>query len=259
MFRAYPTRRIKPTLFGPYVKRQPTGDLTTMNSIKCPNCGLVNFATATACKRCKHNLEDHSYPYWREKGAIAPPTPDWSKLQTVPAVPAELENLADYGDGSHPFGNKLFRIFLFFSIILSPVFLSYMNSSLPREIWKLLVDQKSKYYLASFEPLYYLALTGGILFPIAAVILLITLSLKVKIFLRLVVIYLVAKFIYYALEMWLIFRLDAELREKKIPEFTKLASEQLQWIPYINIIFILIAFLWFRYFTTNKRARAVFE
>lgn len=27
-----------------------------MNSIKCPNCGLVNFASEENCKRCQHSL-----------------------------------------------------------------------------------------------------------------------------------------------------------------------------------------------------------
>jgi hypothetical protein len=31
-----------------------------MNSIKCPGCGLVNFATATECKRCQMYFGSHS-------------------------------------------------------------------------------------------------------------------------------------------------------------------------------------------------------
>src|SRR5690349_20196663 len=100
-----------------------------MSSIKCPNCGLVNFASANECKRCKQNLEDPSYPYWRDKGAVAPLKPDWSKLQTVPAVPIETESLADYGDGSHPFLSRLFRLFLILTILLMPYSVSSTNSA----------------------------------------------------------------------------------------------------------------------------------
>jgi uncharacterized membrane protein YvbJ len=33
-----------------------------MNSIRCPECGLVNFATATECKRCHLSFEFESAP-----------------------------------------------------------------------------------------------------------------------------------------------------------------------------------------------------
>jgi hypothetical protein len=229
-----------------------------MSSIKCPNCGLVNFASATECKRCKQNLEDHAYPYWREKDAIAPPKPDWSKLQTVPAVPIENENLANYEFGSHPFGSRLFRIFLILTIILTPFAVSYMNSSLPREIWKLLIDPKSKYYLATFEPLYYVVLSGAVVFTLSALILLITLSLKSKVFLKLVRIHLLAEMLCFALEAWLIFKLEVELREKQISQLAAAAND-IQTLPYLAIVFILIAVLWYAYFATSKRARSVFE
>lgn len=34
-----------------------------MNSIKCPDCGLVNFATATECKRCHMSFVSEHEPY----------------------------------------------------------------------------------------------------------------------------------------------------------------------------------------------------
>ena len=33
-----------------------------MNSIKCPECGLVNFATATECKRCQMSFAPEQEP-----------------------------------------------------------------------------------------------------------------------------------------------------------------------------------------------------
>src|SRR6266851_3615677 len=31
-----------------------------MSSIKCPNCGLVSFATASSCKRCQQSFDPAS-------------------------------------------------------------------------------------------------------------------------------------------------------------------------------------------------------
>lgn len=31
-----------------------------MNSLKCPQCGLVNFANAAACKRCNCEIQNYS-------------------------------------------------------------------------------------------------------------------------------------------------------------------------------------------------------
>lgn len=33
-----------------------------MNSLKCPQCGLVNFANAAACKRCNSEFQNYSQP-----------------------------------------------------------------------------------------------------------------------------------------------------------------------------------------------------
>src|SRR5262245_29770200 len=107
-----------------------------MSSIKCPNCGLINFATAEACKRCKQTLEAPVYPYWQGNTAIAPPKPDWSKLQTVPAVPAEGVDLADYGDGSHTIGNILFAIYLGLHLIGMLCAVLLIGVAFPEEVWR---------------------------------------------------------------------------------------------------------------------------
>lgn len=229
-----------------------------MSSIKCPTCGLVNFATATECKRCKQNFEAHEDPYAHGNNAVEPPNPDWSKLQTVPAVPAGIEELADYGDDSHPIGTYIFGIYLILVTAATPYTLSYLNSAFTPEIWKALTDPKSKLYLASFESLYYLVATGTVIFPLAAIVLLVTLFLKARVFLKWVVIYLAAEFLYSVLNGWFILRLHTELSEKPMPRLD-IALNQLQYAPLFCVIAILFTFIWFRYFTTSQRARSVFD
>lgn len=233
-----------------------------MSSIKCPNCGLVNFASATACKRCKQALEAQSYPYWSDSGAVKPEEPDWSKLQTAPDLADEEVDIEDYGDGSHTIGNRIFGIYLLLHMVGLLFALNHVTSittgEAAKEAWKALVDPKSKLYLASFEASYYLVFLGVFTLLPGALILLLTLYRKSKAFLTLVVMYLVGEFIHSCVSVWLMFSLAKEIREKNLPQFNLLA-DQADWLPYLGIMGILLTFIWFRYFTTSKRARLVFE
>ena len=49
-----------------------------MSSQKCPNCGLVNWANATSCKRCNTPLHDLN-----EADYFVPPTPEGEKPATI--------------------------------------------------------------------------------------------------------------------------------------------------------------------------------
>lgn len=233
-----------------------------MSSIKCPNCGLVNFAEATSCKRCKQAIEAPSYPYWNESGAVKPEEPDWSKLQAVPDAPGEDVDFEEYGDGSHTVGNRIFAIYLLLHMVGTLFALNYVTSvttgKAAEEAWKAFVDPKSQFYLASFEASYYLVLLGVIVLLPGALILLLTLYRKAKAFLTLVVMYLIAEFIHNAVSIWIMFSLAKEIREKNLPQFNAMA-DQADWIPWLGMMGILLTFIWFRYFTTSKRARLVFE
>lgn len=226
-----------------------------MSSIKCPNCGLTNFATADTCKRCKQSLDHH--PYSSDNGSVEPKQ-DWSNLQTVPAVPDEAVNPADYGDGSHSVGNILFAIYLALSIILMFYTLLFINSESTNELRKMVTVQWSTLYLPSFETLYYSSFLGTVVLLPTAAILLMTLLRKSKAFLTLVFVYLLGEFLYAAIEGVLVWGVEGELRGKHIPEFD-IAANQIQWLPLVSIASILLTIVWFRYFTKSERARVAFE
>lgn len=71
-----------------------------MSSIKCPDCGLVNFATALSCKRCQRSFEAASevaaptdtmphmepVPVVKENGPVAQPSPGTRDVQAAPEV-----------------------------------------------------------------------------------------------------------------------------------------------------------------------------
>jgi hypothetical protein len=229
-----------------------------MSSIKCPTCGLINFATATECKRCKQNLESPSYLYWQGNNPVEPPKPDWSRLQTVPAVRDDGLNLGDCADPSHTVGNILFAIYLALNTIVLIYAVFFMSSASMREVLKLVTVPKSPVYLASFEPFYYLAFPGIIIFLPTSIILFARLCMKSVDFLKMVVIYLLAEFVYSLVQAFLIFSLAGDLRAKHIPQFD-VAADQMQALLGVSIISILFTFIWFRYFNTSERARLVFE
>jgi uncharacterized membrane protein len=223
-----------------------------MSSIKCPNCGLINFVSDPECKRCKQTLEAPAYPYWQGNTAVVPPKPDWSKLQTDPAV-----NLADDADRRHTVGNILFAIYLALHVIVMPFALLVIGWVMSQDAWQLLTTPRTRLYLPSFAPFYYLILLGIVVYLPASVILLVRLFQKSETFLTWVVIYLLGEFVYSLIQAALMFGLSGELSGKQIPQF-EAAATQMQGGLGMCVISILITFIWFRYFTTSKRARLVF-
>jgi hypothetical protein len=245
----YVLAQLKPNLFVLHPNRPEI--LTTMSSIKCPNCGLINFASAEACKRCKQTLEDPAYPYWQGNSAVVPPKPDWSKLQTDPAM-----DLAD-GNRSHTVGTILFAIYLALHVIVLPLCLLVIGWVMTQESWELLTTPTNRLYLPSFAPFYYLILLAVVIYLPASVILLVRLFQKSETFLTWVVIYLLGEFVYSLIQGALMWGLSGELSGKRIPQF-EAAATQMQAGIGSCVISILITFIWFRYFTSSKRARAVF-
>ena len=221
-----------------------------MNSIKCPNCGLTNFASAEACKRCKQDLEAPAYPYWQGNNAVAPPKPDWSKLQTDSA---DLANL----DRSHTVGNILFAIYLGLHVLTLPFALLVSGWVMTQDSWELLTTPTNRLYLPSFAPFYYLILVGVVIYLPASVILLVRLFQKSQTFLTWVVIYLLGNFVYSLIQAVLSWGLSGELSGKHIPQFDAAATQMQGGIGWC-VISILITFIWFRYFTSSKRVRMVF-
>lgn len=47
-----------------------------MNSIKCSQCGLVNFAEALSCKRCSCQLQNNSQTAYQTHGGFNQPPPN---------------------------------------------------------------------------------------------------------------------------------------------------------------------------------------
>jgi hypothetical protein len=210
---------------------------------------LVNFASATECKRCKQGIEAPAYPYWQGNGAVAPPEPDWSKLQTGSDI--------DYGPRTHTVGNILFAIYLGLHVLVLPVSLLAVTWMMTQDGWEVLTTPWSRLYLPSFAPLYHLTTLVIVIYLPASVILLVRFFQKSQSFLSWVVIYLLGEFVASLIMGVLMWGVSGEMSAKHIPQL-EAAATQMQGGIGACVVSILITFIWFRYFTSSKHARAVF-
>lgn len=76
-------------------------------------------------------------------------------------------------------------------------------------------------------------------------------------FLTWVVIYLLGEFVYSLIQGVLMWGVAGEMSGKNLPQFDAGAAQMRGGIA-TCVISILITFIWFRYFTSSKHARAVF-
>ena len=90
-----------------------------------------------------------------------------------------------------------------------------------------------------------------------SVILMVRLLQKSQTFLTWVVIYLLGEFVYSLILGVLMWGVSGEMSGKHIPQF-EAGATQMQGGIASCVISILITFIWFRYFTSSKHARAVF-
>jgi hypothetical protein len=65
-----------------------------MNSIKCPQCGLVNWATEARCKRCGLSLENASEDAFVSIPAAEQAYSQWSNVPPIQTAPAQITEAA---------------------------------------------------------------------------------------------------------------------------------------------------------------------
>ena len=164
---------------------------------------------------------------------------------------------AEPGNRSHTIGNILFAVYLGLHLIVLPLALLTLGWMMSQDIWALMTNPGTKFYLPSFAPLCYLTLVGILIYLPASVILMVRLFQKSQAFLTWVVIYLLGEFLYSLIQGALMWSVSGEMSGKQIPQFDLAATEMLASIGGC-VISILITFIWFRYYTSSRHARAVF-
>lgn len=237
-----------------------------MESIKCAECGLVNFASATECKRCHikfHKPETIS--------AAAPVASDAVENDEVLSEPTSddqpqvvLPPLPEYFDAEPaPFTGWviLFAVYLGINILAFTlqlkVFFDFMGS---REYW-LATDQGIGglgFYNPVVEPMMYaeLVLKGAEL--VAALGLMFLLPGKSLAFLRWVRIYLFAAVLLEIAEIVGGLVLRASFIKKLVIKPTQVGELEVMVGLLSAAAFILISLLWAAYFEKSERVKEIF-
>ena len=247
-----------------------------MNTLKCPECGLVNFASAPECKRC--HLKFHQSDPAGEASAVGadadPPFADQGSVDANPIATSNFQPAAPaHGEGSPAVLPKyssakpkrftapmiVFVVYLLLSVAVFVIhfkqFFSLTNSS----IWLHLTNPNDMLYIPGFEWTVYASWSFSALEIPASLLLLIPFFCKLRSFLKYVRVYLVFSMIYSIVEVasGLSFRYALTQR---LPEdaVTGPMLDRMYWASIFQIIGFLVAFIWLRYFETSNRVKETF-
>lgn len=242
-----------------------------MNSIKCPQCGLVNFATAPECKRCHLKFNQPEAPAIVTPAAAETPpastTTDSAGLSSLEpnnkleeAKPPLAPLPEFFSDEAAPFtlGVFLFAVWLVVSVLLMGYQLQQYAKIAWSPEWKSLIHPRSQLYAPILEPLIYLEWMFKIGAILASVLLLLLMWRKSWSFLKGVRSYLLAAFAYLVLDGLAAVALRASLAKKGLATDFEPILDQLYWYPCLCVIAILVTFIWYRYFTKSERVRRIF-
>jgi hypothetical protein len=242
--------------------------------LKCPECGLVNFGSATECKRCHFGFTQTTprpvIPSQSDTVATVGDqlAPDRTVQNSALSEPdtvndpetahASLPEYPDDGPAPYTLGSIIFAVALVFSIVLVVYQLREYSNLYGSEGWKVLTNLRSGIYVPILEPIYYFGWIVKSMVLLASVLLIFALLRKSFAFLRWVRVYLIANFVYLLLDSLAALQMETTLRGKPLGEAFGALTGHLHWYLYFDGIAILATFIWFGYFTTSKRAAQTF-
>ena len=236
-----------------------------MNSIKCAECGLVNFASATECKRC--HVKFHKPEYIAD---VAPEFTATSGDSEVPPEPFEksqsqvcLAPLPEYFDEPAPSPKlvTVFSVFLGLSVLVFLVQLKVLIDFMGSKGYELATDQGLAglgFYNPSVEPVMYAELLLKGVELVAALGVMVLLLRKSRAFLRWVKIYLLAAALYQLAEIVGGLILRDSFVKKMVIKPSPLAEFEVSVGLYFAGAFIVISVVWATYFEKSERVRKIF-
>jgi hypothetical protein len=232
-----------------------------MNSRVCPECGLLNFASATECKRC--------HVIFHQPG----PIPDTSPLVSEPSREPAGENqhqtplapLPDYFNNEPaPFSEPviLFAALLAMTVLVVGYQFKLCFAFMSSNTWDVMTDPgfSGMFYTPVIEPLVYMELIVKSAEMAAALALLILLWRRSWLFIKWVRVYLLAGLVYQVVEIAALLSLRATLPNEDISRPFNLLFEQGFWIAYALVAFgfTVVTLFWLAYFEASERVKRIF-
>jgi Protein of unknown function (DUF2569) len=238
-----------------------------MNSLKCPQCGLINFASASECKRCHLRFpRPESPPEVATAADQNSPdsivtdslSPDSSARNNTRAPVTPLPEF--FVDEAAPFTVPmvLFAVSLLLTVlVLGYQFLQYAKLAVRPE-WKGLINPGHPLHAPGLEALIYLEwfVKGGAM--VASALLLLLFLRKAWSFLKWVRVYLLATFLFVVVDGAAGLALRKSLITKDLDKSFDPMLDAMYWYTYLCIITIFITFIWYLYFTKSERVRKTF-
>lgn len=241
-----------------------------MNSLKCPQCGMVNFTSTPTCKRCKlefsESLVDEAvsittdavaYQFWPPRNeAAAAPEPDWEALSA--RLRSGLDEPCIEGPASHNFATVFFAICLMLaSVGLAWQLRQYLHLGEGGE-WAAMTNTKSRLYIPLYEKLYWFEFSYKAGALVMQLVLIWAFFSKSKKFRRLVLFFLTAQFLFAILDAWGTSVFISTMRQKQPGPSAEAALNYVSsTLPFYFVSALIIA-LWFLYFKTSKRVKEIF-
>ena len=230
-----------------------------MNSIKCPNCGLVSFATASDCKRCRAKFLAPP-----EAAVMALPAGQISFNQTaaVPPLPVSFRTLPEYQPTATPIGGWLivFAIGLGISLGLAVLSIETFVNLSSTQAFHDLTTPGSPIYISSFNFGITFEVIWSSLVAVTAVILLLRFFRKSRSFPRLAMALLGANIVFAFIDYLFGLNVQNELMEKLAPAIGKdKVAGMFPW--YMGLIVwysILSSIFWIGYFLSSRRVESTF-
>ena len=246
-----------------------------MNSVKCPECGLMNFASALECKRCHlkfHQSDSVPVVSAADVSETSPVADQASVGANSPAVawPSSAAHrevtsaLSPEYPNAKPQRFSAPTIVFLIYMLLNFAVLVYQFAhflTLPKSaMWKYVTDPNQMLYMPGFAVTMYASWALNTLIILASLLLLIPFFLKSRSFLKFVRVYLVFTLIYSIVEVTTGLSYRYALTQR-LPDNDPVIGPMLDnmyWVSILKIVGFMVAFIWLRYFETSERVKNTF-
>jgi len=244
-----------------------------MNSLRCPQCGLLDFASSSECKRCKlvfgelpiaattaaaaaeaPSSDTAAYQYWPPRETpSAEAEPDWA------AFSARLRDGLEEPEepAPHTTATILFAVLMLIAtVVLLFQVHQYVNLSYEGP-WRALTNTESELYVPVFEKMYWLELCAKSFGTVMQVLLLFTFFRKHRYFLKLYTIYFVVQLGYLILDAWGITVFESTIRAKQLGPSVEAGLQAMRGLLPLYFVAALFGIAWLLYFR-SERVRKIF-